>query len=1072
MADPSNFAPQFSVPDYYKILLQSSVVSQIVYEKNPRETLLSDFKHINHGISSLCVSQAHDEFNVRYIVCDCSTKTQKILIVGFCGTDKDNQDDIFTNLQTYGVSTKCQGRIHAGFYKRSEKIPIKYFAEKVLSEDNYKVVFTGHSLGASTASLITVKTLLWLKIKSENVIFIGFGSPVLACENFKKFIEPQFLNSFHFYINENDIVTKILSSITKVAHLGVLFDSKAFQSFFKLSSNKQNYDQIKTKDEKKSILKAIKDKITNLIPIEYTSFGKLFLLNRKSEIEDISGDNLSIVLKSLDEYVNDIHNHFMENYHLKILMKFKTLFGPDNLNPGLNHPAPASYLDLNIPDKSEWEDNKNASYHSLVLFDDITCHLNVTLECKNIEYATKFMLKIGDEYRTGKFDSINRKFYFVCDKNDLLDANYKLKQKKIKADLKSQFNNVEFEINIDEADVKFLCLTHREEKIMRLPPDLLYIYAAFYIHLFKDKINKNVTDLKQLLEDIDDTWKVDGTDNEYLKENHFTHSLITRFFIDEQKGELIDELKETLLRNISDLNLPQKYTKLSELSENSKDLFIKALPTASKFSELEGTQLKLKVKYEFKQIIGLVAVSIGSIGSLVAAFLKNEKLALAIAASSLSAVGYNFNFIKHWVMGFFESFEGYRTNVSILTETFDLTPENPSRYIYFYEKEVATKLLFFYNYSEEDIIGDWVNKFKNNFVLNNLDYDQKMHLIKIAKSIRINFKIREILLKDYFYGIMGKEKSGKSKFTEVVMSEESANSSQSEKTRELKAHKIIEANGNNFTFFDYPHFESEIDINHKLQFIFTRHLVDYFFLIVEANKTDNSDFSNVLKLFKSSCDSRFTILLNKADAFWMQRTNNQCQMISEDKFEILEREICKMINVDHGPSESDLTKRVFFTCLNYDGYTGNEIDYFKQLKHIYMPNKLRKVVFSKILNQLSRNVDNYKLFKPILTKRMNELENNYTMKQKMITIMENENDIRPVKAHAICNTVPCEVPKNPQPPLDHFDFSSFEELVTKLKVQYKMTNTPIITTQKENIQVKSIDEILKVETHSFFIKEK
>ena len=69
-------------------------------------------------------------------------------------------------------------------------------------------------------------------------------------------------------------------------------------------------------------------------------------------------------------------------------------------------------------------------------------------------------------------------------------------------------------------------------------------------------------------------------------------------------------------------------------------------------------------------------------------------------------------------------------------------------------------------------------------------------------------------MKDHFYGILGKEKSGKSKFTEVIITDQDANSSPSIKTKQLKAYKIDK--NLKFTFFDYPHYESAEDINHKL----------------------------------------------------------------------------------------------------------------------------------------------------------------------------------------------------------------------------------------------------------------
>jgi CRISPR/Cas system Type II protein with McrA/HNH and RuvC-like nuclease domain len=77
----SNFSKE-----YLKTLFQSTIISELVYEKDPNKALESnEYKYLNHGIRSLCVSKTIDDeenkdsnLDVKYMICDCSDDRQKI----------------------------------------------------------------------------------------------------------------------------------------------------------------------------------------------------------------------------------------------------------------------------------------------------------------------------------------------------------------------------------------------------------------------------------------------------------------------------------------------------------------------------------------------------------------------------------------------------------------------------------------------------------------------------------------------------------------------------------------------------------------------------------------------------------------------------------------------------------------------------------------------------------------------------------------------------------------------------------------------------------------------------------
>jgi hypothetical protein len=68
--------------------------------------------------------------------------------------------------------------VHKGFFDRSRIISIQYFLDKIILDD-YKVVFTGHSLGAAVAALVAVRVIFNGNISDprKKVFFIGFGCP-------------------------------------------------------------------------------------------------------------------------------------------------------------------------------------------------------------------------------------------------------------------------------------------------------------------------------------------------------------------------------------------------------------------------------------------------------------------------------------------------------------------------------------------------------------------------------------------------------------------------------------------------------------------------------------------------------------------------------------------------------------------------------------------------------------------------------------------------------------------------------------------------------------------------------
>ena len=122
---------------------------------------------------------------IDYMICDCSYQNRKRLIISF-GLNQ-SMEDFLIHFET------VEGYYHLGLYERAKRIPIKYFIQKVIYE-NYDLILTGDSLGASiagivTANILTHKAMSNQKDKRNQVLFVGFGSPAFGSRDFKKFVD-------------------------------------------------------------------------------------------------------------------------------------------------------------------------------------------------------------------------------------------------------------------------------------------------------------------------------------------------------------------------------------------------------------------------------------------------------------------------------------------------------------------------------------------------------------------------------------------------------------------------------------------------------------------------------------------------------------------------------------------------------------------------------------------------------------------------------------------------------------------------------------------------------------------
>jgi hypothetical protein len=559
--------PNFS-GEYYKTLFQCTIISEIVYEEDPNKALESDqYKYLNHGIRSFCVSKTIDDkenkdstLDVKYMICDCSDDRQKRLIIGFRGTS--SFQDFLVDINLIGKINECEGRFHSGIYKRSKKIPIKHFIEK-LKNEKYEIIFTGHSLGAAIASLVTVQVLTHkavLEGLEKKVQFIGFGSPLVACGNFKKFIEERYLNNFHFYANENDVVPKLLSILSNKIHSSPEIQDKVdrdpdlkkiFQNFIGLLINPSGFvaKEILTK----VLPIALEYLAKQFVPV-YVHFGRYYLLRITLERDKYS-ETFKIENSDFSEYENKkelknildtnqllefYQSHSIKNYYEKL----KPFFKETNVQRSLKvFPLDTLIISNNFTkssiDANRYGPNQNNFYNIQVFVNASFIDLCVTIWGNNIEYITASKLyndydselkSVEAESNMGNF----KRFNFFIDRFVNQD---KLKKNNIfKLKLISHFNNILFNITISPDDVDTNGLTYREENISNISPDLLYIYGAFYVFVLKklgDKLEgeleRQCKELTNLFGELDEIWNIQGNKNMEKDQKDFIKETIDRY---------------------------------------------------------------------------------------------------------------------------------------------------------------------------------------------------------------------------------------------------------------------------------------------------------------------------------------------------------------------------------------------------------------------------------------------------------------------------------------------------------------------------------------------------------------
>lgn len=221
-----NFTFNGSDENFNEILFKTSLLSLAIYEDDPVK-YLNDYISINkirNTLGKICVSEIIDkddfikleceQINIRYLIS--KNDNNKTIIVAFKG--EENLSDILRDGKHFPEIDNETMSIKTGLYKKCFKIYTRYFYDKLI--DNYKVIFTGYSMGGALAAMETVNLfdLFTLEKFDKNILFIGYGCPYIAEITYASTEEQNLRKHFLFIRQEDDLIVHLLDYLIDVIY--------------------------------------------------------------------------------------------------------------------------------------------------------------------------------------------------------------------------------------------------------------------------------------------------------------------------------------------------------------------------------------------------------------------------------------------------------------------------------------------------------------------------------------------------------------------------------------------------------------------------------------------------------------------------------------------------------------------------------------------------------------------------------------------------------------------------------------------------------------------------------------
>lgn len=138
---------------------------------------------------------------------DDPVKENKLAVAAFRGTDKDDPSDLLDDVDVEFADWNGSARVFDGF--KDALAEVQGDLLPVIQPIDYKILFTGHSLGAALATLLA-------SLKTPSALYT-FGSPRVGNHDFVASISA--VKNYR-YVDCCDIVTQLPPTLLGYAHLG------------------------------------------------------------------------------------------------------------------------------------------------------------------------------------------------------------------------------------------------------------------------------------------------------------------------------------------------------------------------------------------------------------------------------------------------------------------------------------------------------------------------------------------------------------------------------------------------------------------------------------------------------------------------------------------------------------------------------------------------------------------------------------------------------------------------------------------------------------------------------------
>jgi hypothetical protein len=175
-----------------------------------RDTIKLKLSSLGFQSVTFFESQGHDRNGGTHCflaIHDDEQEENKLAVVSFRGTDKDDPTDLLDDAEALLVEWQGAGKVFVGFESALAEVQRELLA--AINPITYRMLYTGHSLGAALATLLAA-------VKAPSALYT-IGSPRVGNQDF---VESLAALKNSRYVDCCDAVTELPPEILGYAHLG------------------------------------------------------------------------------------------------------------------------------------------------------------------------------------------------------------------------------------------------------------------------------------------------------------------------------------------------------------------------------------------------------------------------------------------------------------------------------------------------------------------------------------------------------------------------------------------------------------------------------------------------------------------------------------------------------------------------------------------------------------------------------------------------------------------------------------------------------------------------------------